>query len=265
VRVYKEMAAAVLTAGKPRADRTGIGRRSIFGYQLRHHLSDGFPLLTTKKIHWRSVVHELLWFISGDTNIRYLKEHGVRIWDEWADANGDLGPVYGKQWRRWSTPGGETIDQLRAVIDAVKSQPNSSRLIVNSWNVGEVAAMALPPCHTMFQLFVEDGALSLHLYQRSADVFLGVPFNIASYGLLLLLIANECHLKPGTLVWTGGDVHIYENHVTQVQTQLSREELPLPTVRLRVPAGTPVDAVRFSDIELLDYQSHPAIKGVVAV
>jgi thymidylate synthase len=232
---------------------------------MRHDLAFGFPLLTTKKIHWKSVVHELLWFISGSDNIAYLKEHGVRIWDEWADTDGNLGPVYGKQWRRWSGPDGLEYDQLRNVIDAIKTTPSSSRLIVSAWNVADVPQMALPPCHTLFQFFVENGRLSLMLYQRSADVFLGVPFNIASYSLLLLMVAHECGLEPGEFIWNGGDVHIYANHIDQINTQLRRKERPLPFVRIKAAPGTRVEDLRFEDIEIIGYDPHPTIKGVVAV
>jgi thymidylate synthase len=265
MKQYKKMLIDVKKLGTSRPDRTGIGRRSIFGYQMRFDLEKGFPLVTTKKIHWKSVVHELLWFISGSTNIKYLTDNGVKIWNEWADSTGELGPVYGHQWRHWEGSDGKSYDQLRTVIDEIKRNPNSSRLIVNAWNVADVPSMALPPCHTMFQFFVSGNNLSLQLYQRSADVFLGVPFNIASYALLLVLVANECGLTPKEFIWTGGDVHIYENHREQVSEQLRRKVKKLPKLVLNVPKNTRVEDIKYEDIELVGYKSHPPIKGKVAV
>ena len=265
LKAYLSLLGHITKNGVSRADRTGTGRSSIFGFQLRHSLDQGFPLLTTKKIHFKSVVHELLWLISGDTNIHYLQSNGVNIWNEWADEKGELGPVYGQQWRRWQGPDGKTYDQLQTAIHLIKTEPHSTRMIVNSWNVADISKMALPPCHAMFQFFCADGKLSLQLYQRSADIFLGVPFNIASYALLLLLVANECGLAAGDFIWTGGDVHLYSNHKAQAELQLTREVLPLPTVVIHAPVGTPVTEIKFEDIELVGYSPHPAIKAPVSV
>lgn len=254
----------ILTQGTDKTDRTGTGTRGVFGYQMRFDLQQGFPLLTTKKVHFKSIVHELLWFISGNTNIRYLQENQVRIWNEWADVNGDLGPVYGQQWRSWPTCNGKSIDQLAQVIHDIKNNPDSRRLLVSAWNVGELASMALPPCHLLFQFYVADGRLSCQLYQRSADSFLGVPFNIASYALLTHMIAALCDLDVGEFIWTGGDCHIYHNHMEQVQLQLTREPLPPPQLVLqRIPSD--INDFVYDDILLQNYQSHPAIKAPVAV
>ena len=250
--------------GLRRTDRTGTGTISIFGYQMRFDLSTGFPVVTTKKLHLRSIIHELLWFLKGDTNIRYLKENGVSIWDEWADENGDLGPVYGSQWRSWPAPNGEKIDQISNVIEQIRNTPDSRRLIVSAWNPAEVDNMALPPCHSLFQFYVSDGKLSCQLYQRSADIFLGVPFNIASYALLTMMIAQVCDLQPGDFVHTFGDAHLYLNHLDQVNLQLSRKPYPLPTMTLN-PEIRSVFDFTFDDITLSNYQSHPAIKAPIAV
>lgn len=254
----------ILEHGVRKEDRTGTGTISVFGYQFRCALSEGFPLLTTKKLHTRSIVHELLWFLKGETNIAYLRENGVSIWDEWADANGELGPVYGKQWRSWPTPDGRHIDQISNLIQQIKTNPDSRRLIVSAWNVGEIERMALPPCHLLFQFYVADGKLSCQLYQRSADLFLGVPFNIASYALLTHMIAQVCGLQPGDFVHTLGDVHIYTNHMEQVQLQLSRDPKPLPKLQLNPEVKNLFD-FRFEDIRITDYDPHPAIKAPVAV
>lgn len=263
---YKSLIRKIVRHGELRDDRTGVGRRSIFGHQIRIDLALGFPLITIKKVHWKSVVHELLWFISGDTNIGYLKANNVSIWDEWADGNGDLGPVYGKQWRNWEGKDGAKVDQLRSVIDQIKTSPSSSRLIVSAWNVSDLKNMALPPCHMMFQFFVtSDRRLSVQIYQRSADVFLGVPFNLASYALLLIMIANECYLTPGELIWTSGDAHLYENHLTQAKEILARKEKKLPQVRMKAPPGTPVEVIKYEDIELVGYDPHPPIRATVAI
>ncbi|MGE5583876.1 MAG: thymidylate synthase [Bacillota bacterium] len=261
---YLNLCQYILTNGVRKEDRTGIGTISIFGYQMRFDLQAGFPLLTTKKLHTKSIIHELLWFIKGDTNIKYLKENGVSIWDEWADENGDLGPVYGHQWRSWPTPDGKSIDQLSGVIRQIKTNPNSRRLIVSAWNVADIDKMALPPCHCFFQFYVADGKLSCQLYQRSADVFLGVPFNIASYALLTLMVAQVCGLQPGEFIHTFGDTHIYLNHLDQVKLQLTREPRPLPTMRLN-PAVASIFDFKYEDCQLVDYNPHPAIKGAVAV
>ena len=250
--------------GLRRTDRTGTGTISLFGYQMRFDLSEGFPVVTTKKLHLRSIIHELLWFLKGDTNIRYLKENGVRIWDEWADENGDLGPVYGSQWRSWPTPDGQNIDQISNVIEMIRNTPDSRRLIVSAWNPAEVDNMALPPCHSLFQFYVSDGKLSCQLYQRSADILLGVPFNIASYALLTMMVAQVCDLEPGDFIHTFGDAHLYLNHLEQVDLQLSREPYPLPTMTLN-PEVRSVFDFTFDDITLNDYQSHPAIKAPIAV
>lgn len=260
---YEDLLRLALTSGTAKADRTGTGTRSIFGHQLRYDLSQGFPLVTTKKVHLRSIVYELLWFLRGDSNIGWLHEHGVTIWDEWADANGELGPVYGVQWRSWPTPDGRHIDQISEVLATLRSDPDSRRMIVSAWNVAELAKMALAPCHAFFQFYVADGKLSCQLYQRSADLFLGVPFNIASYALLTHLVAQQAGLEPGSFIWTGGDCHIYDNHVEQVTEQLSRTPFEFPRLRLR-QADSLFDYA-YSDVEVLDYQHHPAIKAPVAV
>ncbi|MGB5233717.1 MAG: thymidylate synthase [Candidatus Macondimonas sp.] len=264
MQVYLDLLRHVLTTGQGKADRTGTGTRSVFGHQMRFDLQAGFPLVTTKRVHFKSVVHELLWFIRGDTNTRYLRENGVTIWDEWADANGELGPVYGKQWRSWPAPDGRSIDQLAQVIAQIKANPDSRRHIVSAWNVADLPDMALAPCHCLFQFHVADGKLSCQLYQRSADLFLGVPFNIASYALLTHMVAQVTDLEPGDFIWTGGDCHLYLNHLDQVREQLTRAPFPLPTLRLN-PAVTRIDDFVFEDIELLDYRHHPAIKAPVAI
>jgi len=261
---YHNLLQHILKNGSDKTDRTGTGTRSVFGYQMRFNLADGFPLVTTKKVHVRSIIHELLWFLKGETNIAYLKENGVSIWDEWADAQGELGPVYGKQWRNWEGKNGQVVDQISWLIKEIKKNPDSRRLIVSAWNVAELPQMALMPCHSLFQFYVADGRLSCQLYQRSADVFLGVPFNIASYALLTHMLAQVCQLVPGDFVHTFGDVHIYSNHVEQVKLQLSRAPFPLPTLHLN-PAITDLFSFRFEDIEILNYQCHPAIKAPVAV
>ncbi|MES9941227.1 MAG: thymidylate synthase [Candidatus Thiodiazotropha sp. 6PLUC2] len=250
--------------GTTKEDRTGTGTRSIFGYQMRFNLQQGFPLLTTKKLHLRSIIHELLWFLQGDTNIRYLKENGVRIWDEWADENGDLGPVYGYQWRSWPAPDGGHIDQISQLVEQIKQNPDSRRLIVSAWNPAQVDTMALPPCHCLFQFYVAEGRLSCQLYQRSADIFLGVPFNIASYALLTMMMAQVTGLKPGEFVHTFGDAHLYLNHLEQVELQLARETRNLPRMSIN-PEVTDIFAFRFEDFELTDYDPHPHIKAPVAV
>ena len=261
---YLDLLQHILDKGSEKTDRTGTGTISTFGYQMRFNLQEGFPLVTTKKVHLKSIIHELLWFLKGDTNIGYLKENGVRIWDEWADENSDLGPVYGKQWRSWETRDGKTIDQISDVIAQIKKNPDSRRLVVSAWNVGELSEMALMPCHNMFQFYVADGKLSCQLYQRSADVFLGVPFNIASYALLTLMMAQVCELQPGDFVHTFGDVHIYSNHKEQVNLQLSRSPLPLPVMKIN-PEVKDIFAFRYEDFTLENYESHPAIKAQVAV
>ena len=254
----------ILENGVQKGDRTGTGTVSVFGYQMRFDLSEGFPVVTTKKLHLRSIIHELLWFLQGDTNIKYLKDHGVRIWDEWADENGDLGPVYGYQWRNWPDGNGGTIDQIKKLVEGIKKNPNSRRHIVSAWNVADVDNMALPPCHTMFQFYVAEGKLSCQLYQRSADVFLGVPFNIASYSLLVLMIAQVCDLEPGEFVHTFGDVHLYSNHLDQAKLQLTRDFRPLPTMKLNPDVKDLFD-FKFEDFELQNYDPHPHIKAEVAV
>ncbi len=264
MQVYLDLMRHVLDHGTPKSDRTGTGTLSLFGHQMRFDLAQGFPLVTTKKCHLRSIIHELLWFLQGDTNIRYLKENGVRIWDEWADENGDLGPVYGKQWRSWPTPDGSHIDQIARVLHDLKHNPDSRRIIVSAWNVAELDQMALAPCHAFFQFYVADGKLSCQLYQRSADIFLGVPFNIASYALLTLMLAQVSGLQPGDFVHTLGDAHLYTNHLDQAREQLSRTPRTLPTMRLN-PAVTDLLAFKFDDFELLDYDPYPAIKAPVAV
>jgi thymidylate synthase len=250
--------------GTKKEDRTGTGTVSVFGYQMRYKLQEGFPLVTTKKVHTKSIIHELLWFLKGDTNIQYLKENGVSIWDEWADENGNLGPVYGYQWRSWPSASGEHIDQISQLIDQIKKNPDSRRLLVNAWNVSEISKMKLPPCHILFQFYVADGKLSCQLYQRSADLFLGVPFNIASYALLTHMVAQVCNLEVGEFIHTLGDAHIYSNHFDQVNLQLTREPLPLPTLKLNPDVKNIFDFT-FEDIAIENYQSHPAIKAVVAV
>ncbi|PHQ81500.1 MAG: thymidylate synthase [Coxiella sp. (in: Bacteria)] len=261
---YLDLLTAVMTEGTDKPDRTGTGVRSIFSYDMRFDLSKGFPLLTTKKLHIRSIVYELLWFLNGDTNTQYLNDNGVKIWDAWTDASGDLGPVYGKQWRHWATPDGGEVDQIARVIEEIKTNPNSRRLIVNAWNVGELDKMALTPCHCLFQFYVANGKLSCKLTQRSADVFLGVPFNIASYALLTHMVAQQCDLDVGTFVWSGGDVHIYQNHFDQVKEQCSRKPGKLPTLRLKQhPAA--IDAYQFEDFEIVDYHPQSHIKAPIAV
>ena len=261
---YLQLLQHILANGVEKTDRTGTGTKSVFGYQMRFDLNEGFPLVTTKKVHLRSIIHELLWFLKGETNIAYLKENNVSIWDEWADENGELGPVYGKQWRSWEGANGVVIDQVKDLIDQIKKNPDSRRLIISAWNVADLPKMALMPCHTIFQFYVAEGKLSCQLYQRSADVFLGVPFNIASYALLTMMIAQVCDLKPGDFVHTFGDVHIYSNHMEQVNLQLSRTPFPLPTMKLN-PAVKDIFAFTFEDFTLENYQSHPAIKAPVAV
>lgn len=264
MRQYLDLMRQVMQHGTRKQDRTGTGTLSIFGHQMRFDLSQGFPLVTTKKLHTKSIIYELLWFLRGETNIRYLKDHGVSIWDEWADQNGDLGPVYGSQWRSWPTPDGRSIDQISQVIHTIRANPDSRRLIVSAWNVSEIEKMALPPCHLLFQFYVAQGYLSCQLYQRSADIFLGVPFNIACYSLLTLMMAHVTELKPGEFVHTLGDAHLYLNHLEQVKTQLSREPRSLPTMRLN-PEKTSLFDFDFDDFELLNYDPHPAIKAPVAV
>jgi thymidylate synthase len=264
MKQYHDLLRHVLENGVKKEDRTGTGTISVFGHQLRCNLSEGFPLLTTKKLHTRSIFHELLWFLKGDTNIKYLKDNGVTIWDEWADADGNLGPVYGKQWRSWPTPDGKQVDQITQVIDQIRKNPDSRRLLVSAWNVGEIPQMALPPCHILFQFYVADGKLSCQLYQRSADLFLGVPFNIASYALLTHMIAQVCGLKVGDFVHTFGDVHIYSNHLEQVELQLSREPRPLPTLQLNPLVKELLDFT-YDDIAVINYDPWPAIKAPVAI
>lgn len=260
---YEDLLREVLTHGTPKADRTGTGTRSVFGAQLRYHLDDGFPLITTKRVHMKSIVYELLWFLQGNTNVHWLQDHGVSIWDEWADENGDLGPIYGAQWRSWPTPTGETLDQISAALELLRTDPDSRRNIVSAWNVSELPKMALYPCHTLFQFYVADNKLSCQLYQRSADLFLGVPFNIASYSLLTHMMAQQAGLEVGDFVWTGGDCHIYNNHVEQVTEQLSREPYPYPTLELH--KADSIFDYQHDDIQIVGYQHHPAIKAPVAV
>lgn len=264
MKAYLDLLAKALNEGTRKEDRTGTGTLSFFGHQMRFDLSKGFPVVTTKRLHLRSIFHELLWFIKGETNIQYLHDNKVTIWDEWADEAGDLGPVYGKQWRRWESNDGEIIDQLSHVCHEIKHNPDSRRLIVSAWNVGELKHMALPPCHLLFQFYVAEGRLSCQLYQRSADLFLGVPFNIASYALLTHMIAATCDLDVGEFVWTGGDCHLYLNHIEQVKTQLGRSPLPLPRLVLKTKRSSLFE-YEYDDIALVDYQSHPAIKAKVAV
>jgi len=264
MKQYLDLMRHVRDQGVDKNDRTGTGTRSVFGYQMRFDLNAGFPLVTTKKCHLKSIIHELLWFLQGDTNIKYLQDNGVRIWDEWADENGDLGPVYGYQWRNWPAPNGESIDQISKLIEMIKSNPDSRRLLVSAWNPALVDDMALPPCHALFQFYVANGKLSCQLYQRSADIFLGVPFNIASYALLTMMVAQVCGLQLGDFIWSGGDCHLYSNHMQQVDEQLSRETLPLPNMRIN-PAVTSIFDFSIEDFELCDYQAHPHIKAQVAV
>ncbi len=264
MKQYLDLVRHVMEHGVDKEDRTGTGTRSVFGYQLRCDLADGFPLLTTKKVHLKSIIYELLWFLRGDTNVRWLQEHGVRIWNEWADENGDLGPVYGSQWRAWPDGQGGTIDQIAQVIDQIKNTPDSRRIMVSAWNVAEVPTMKLPPCHSLFQFYVAQGKLSLQLYQRSADLFLGVPFNIASYALLLMMVAHVTGLQPGEFVHTFGDAHIYRNHFDQIREQLSREPRPLPRMLLN-PEVKSIDDYKYEDFTLEGYDPWPAIKGEVSV
>jgi thymidylate synthase len=263
MRQYLDLLDHVFTTGVRKSDRTGTGTRSVFGYQMRFDLAEGFPLVTTKKVHVRSIIHELLWFLRGETNVQYLRENGVTIWDEWADPDGELGPVYGKQWRSWEGAAGE-VDQMREVVEQIKTNPDSRRLIVSAWNVSDVPRMALPPCHLLFQFYVAEGRLSCQLYQRSADIFLGVPFNIASYALLTMMVAQATGLEPGDFVHTLGDAHLYDNHLEQTALQLTRAPRPLPTMRLN-PAVTDLFAFRFEDFALENYEPHPHIKAPVAV
>lgn len=264
MHVYLDLMRHVLASGASKTDRTGTGTLSVFGHQMRFDLSKGFPLLTTKKVHLKSIIHELLWFLQGSTNVRYLRDHGVTIWDEWADPSGELGPVYGYQWRSWPAPDGKHIDQISAVVQQIKNNPDSRRLIVSAWNVADIPSMALAPCHAFFQFYVADGKLSCQLYQRSADIFLGLPFNIASYAALTLMTAQVCELRPGELVHTLGDAHIYLNHIDQVRVQLSREPRDLPSLRLN-PDITDILDFRFEDFLLEGYNPHPAIKAPIAV
>lgn len=261
---YHNLLQHILDNGVDRGDRTGTGTRSVFGYQMRFDLEEGFPCVTTKKLHLRSIIHELLWFISGDTNIKYLKDNKVSIWDEWADENGDLGPVYGHQWRSWPDGSGGTIDQIANLVDQLKNNPNSRRHIVSAWNVADVEKMALPPCHCLFQFFVADGKLSCQLYQRSADTFLGVPFNIASYALFTMMLAQVCGLKPGEFIHTFGDAHLYSNHFDQAKLQLSRDFRPLPTMKIN-PDVKDIFSFKYEDFELMNYDPHPTIKAPIAV
>lgn len=263
MRNYLDLLERVLKEGEDRSDRTGTGTRSLFGAQLRFRLQDGFPLLTTKKVHLKSIIYELLWFLSGSTNIAYLTEHGVRIWNEWADENGDLGPVYGKQWRDWVTPDGRHLDQITQALETIRHNPQSRRIIVCAWNPADVDRMALPPCHTLFQFYVGQGTLSCQLYQRSCDMFLGVPFNIASYALLTMMMAQQCALQPGDFVWTGGDVHIYRNHFEQVHEQLSRQPRKLPVMTIN--QAPDLFSYRYEDFTLSGYDPYPAIRAQVSV
>ncbi|HEY0939297.1 MAG TPA: thymidylate synthase [Steroidobacter sp.] len=261
---YLQLLRHIREHGVRKTDRTGTGTLSVFGYQARFDLSQGFPLVTTKKLHLKSIIYELLWFLKGDTNVKYLQDHGVSIWDEWADENGELGPIYGKQWRSWSGPDGKSIDQISRTVDLIRRNPDSRRIIVNAWNVGELEQMSLTPCHALFQFWVGDGKLSCQLYQRSADVFLGVPFNIASYALLTHMFAQQCDLEPGEFIWTGGDCHLYSNHLEQADEQLRREPFPLPklTIKRKPPSIFEYD---YDDFQIVDYQAHPSIKAPIAV
>ncbi len=264
MRQYLDLLDHILTNGIEKKDRTGTGTISVFGHQMRFNLDDGFPVLTTKKLHLKSIIYELLWFLKGDTNVRYLQDHGVRIWNEWADKDGSLGHIYGYQWRSWPTPDGRHIDQITQVVEAIKTNPDSRRLLVSAWNVGELHLMNLPPCHILFQFFVANGRLSCQLYQRSCDVFLGVPFNIASYALLTMMMARVTGLKPGDFVWTGGDVHIYQNHLEQVKLQLTREPKKLPQMKIN-PEVSSIFDFHYEDFELVNYEAHPHIPGKVSV
>ena len=264
MRQYLDLMQHILDHGVEKGDRTGTGTRAVFGYQMRFDLARGFPLLTTKKLHLRSIIYELLWFLKGDTNIKYLKKHGVRIWDEWADENGDLGPVYGFQWRFWQDPEGGVVDQISTAVEQIKSNPNSRRILVSAWNVGQIDKMALPPCHLLFQFYVAEGRLSCQLYQRSADVFLGVPFNIASYSMLTMMIAQVCGLQPGDFVHTLGDTHLYKNHIDKARIQLDREPYPLPTMKIN-PDVDSIFGFQFEDFQLEGYQAHPHIKAEVSI
>ncbi|MFD2871109.1 thymidylate synthase [Mucilaginibacter ximonensis] len=264
MKQYLDLMRHVMETGTQKHDRTGTGTVSVFGYQMRFNLADGFPMVTTKKLHLKSIIHELIWFLQGDTNIKYLKDNGVRIWDEWADADGNLGPVYGYQWRSWPTPDGGHIDQISQIINQIKNNPDSRRIIVSAWNVADVNQMALPPCHSLFQFYVADGKLSCQLYQRSADIFLGVPFNIASYALLTMMVAQVCDLEPGDFIHTFGDAHIYNNHFEQVKLQLTREPRPLPTMKIN-PEVKNIFDFKFEDFTLENYDPWPHIKGEVAV
>ena len=264
MRQYLDLMRHVRENGTVKGDRTGTGTLSVFGHQMRFDLSEGFPLVTTKKLHLRSIIHELLWFLMGDSNIRYLKENGVSIWDDWADENGDLGPVYGVQWRKWPTPDGRTVDQISEIMQQLRETPDSRRIMLSAWNVGEIENMALPPCHCLFQFYVADGKLSCQLYQRSCDIFLGVPFNIASYALLTHMLAQQADLAVGDFVWTGGDCHLYSNHLEQADEQLSREPLPLPQLAISRKPDSIFD-YKFEDFDILNYESHPHIKAAVAV
>jgi thymidylate synthase len=264
MKQYLDLMRHVMDTGTQKHDRTGTGTISVFGYQMRFNLQDGFPLVTTKKLHLKSIIHELIWFLSGDTNIAYLKENGVRIWDEWADADGNLGPVYGYQWRSWPTPDGGHIDQISQVVNQIRNNPDSRRMIVSAWNVADVNQMALPPCHSLFQFYVLDGKLSCQLYQRSADIFLGVPFNIASYALLTMMMAQVCGLEYGDFIHTFGDAHIYNNHLEQAKLQLSRDPRPLPTMKIN-PDVKDIFSFKYEDFTLENYDPHPHIKGIVAV
>ncbi len=264
MKQYLDLLEHVVNKGSEKQDRTGTGTLSVFGYQMRFNLQDGFPVLTTKKLHLKSIIHELLWFLDGDTNIKYLNEHGINIWNEWADENGDLGHIYGYQWRSWPAPGGKSVDQISNVINSIRENPDSRRHIISAWNVGELDKMALPPCHILFQFYVNDGGLSCQLYQRSADIFLGVPFNIASYSLLTMMIAQSTGLQPREFVHTLGDAHIYLNHIDQVKLQLARDPFPLPQMKLN-PERKNIFNFEYDDFELVNYKSHPHIKGEISV
>lgn len=264
MKQYLDLLKFIIDSGVDKSDRTGVGTRSVFGYQMRFDLQEGFPMVTTKKLHTRSIIYELLWFLKGDTNIKYLQDNGVRIWNEWADDNGDLGPIYGKQWRSWTKPDGTTVDQIKAAVNLLKNNPDSRRIIVNAWNVGELDQMALSPCHCLFQFYVANGKLSCQLYQRSADVFLGVPFNIASYALLTMMMAQVCNLQPGDFVHTFGDVHLYKNHFDQANLQLSRTPKPLPKIKINPDVSDILD-FNFDDFVIENYDYHPHIKAPVAI